>query len=332
MASDSESVDIDNNVENFESESEEEGIEGDIELESVEVKALKSTVWRHFIRKKLVKKGVTLHKAMCQYCKKVYAADTVKNGTTTLHKHLGKCTASPLFMASDPKQPTLSQSSALGEGQASLVPHVFNQKRLDLELVEWIIAAELPFRIVDHPKFKILVKDLCPRYFLPNRKKIAKGLWELYDIKKATIKSVISETRVSITTDTWTSIQNINYMVITAHFIDSNFTLHKRVINFTQITSHKGEEIGKCLEEKLKEWGIEKVFSITVDNASSNEVAIEYMRKRMRTRGTLLLDGSHLHMRCACHIINLVVKDGLKEMQESIEGIRNCVKYIHSSR
>ncbi|CAA0835341.1 Unknown protein [Striga hermonthica] len=92
----------------------------------------------------------------------------------------------------------------------------------------------------------------------------------------------------------------------------------------------RGEDIGRCLEEKLVEWGISKVFAITVDNASSNDVAVEYLKKQLRKHDGLMLD-ENLHMRCACHIINLIVKDGMKELVDSIEAIRNCVMYIHSS-
>lgn len=47
--------------------------------------------------------------------------------------------------------------------------------------------------------------------------------------------------------------------------------------------------------------------------------------------GTLSFDGKLLHMRCSCHIINLIVKSGLKYLNKSVESIRNCVQYIHSS-
>lgn len=36
-------------------------------------------------------------------------------------------------------------------------------------------------------------------------------------------------------------------------------------------------------------------------------------------------------MRCVCHIINLIVKDGLKELNVSIKAIRNAYIFIHSS-
>ncbi|KAM2565275.1 hypothetical protein TB1_007925 [Malus domestica] len=93
----------------------------------------------------------------------------------------------------------------------------------------------------------------------------------------------------------------------------------------------RGDDIGRCLKVCLNTWGIDKVFSITVDNASANDTAIAYMKRRLKSNGTILLDGAHLHMRCACHILNLIVKDGMTELSREIEGIRNCVKFIHSS-
>ena len=99
--------------------------------------------------------------------------------------------------------------------------------------------------------------------------------------------------RICLTIDCWTSVQNLNYMVLTAHFIDNQWTLQKRILNFCQIVNHKGETIGKQIESCLHEWGIESVFTVTVDNASSNDVAISYLKKRFKsTSGNgIVLDG-----------------------------------------
>ncbi|KAL9678940.1 hypothetical protein QQ045_016792 [Rhodiola kirilowii] len=177
-------------------------------------------------------------------------------------------------------------------------------------MVEFVIRDEQPFKAVEGAGFVNLLHGLQPRFKIPDRKKVARGVWDLYMLEKGKIKSVICDKRVSITTDTWTSIQNINYMVITAHFVDDSWNLHKRIINFTKITSHKGEDIGMCLERCLRDWGVEKVFSITVDNALANEGAVAHMKKKLERQGNL---------------------DGLGELEKAIEGIRNCVKYIHSS-
>ena len=120
-------------------------------------------------------------------------------------------------------------------------------------------------------------------------------------------------------------------MSLTAHFIDDDWKLHKRILNFCVISNHKGDTIGKLVESCLIEWGIERVFTITVDNASSNDVAINYLNRKLRNWKGNVLDGEFLHMRCVAHIVNLIVTSGLKEMHDSIVGIRNAVRYIRSS-
>ena len=36
-------------------------------------------------------------------------------------------------------------------------------------------------------------------------------------------------------------------------------------------------------------------------------------------------------MRCIAHVLNLVVNDGLKDMDESIVKVKDCVRYIRNS-
>ncbi|CAL9000831.1 unnamed protein product [Prunus brigantina] len=65
--------------------------------------------------------------------------------------------------------------------------------------------------------------------------------------------------------------QSKTYMVVTVHFMDTDWNLHKRIISFIKITGYKGIDIGKTLDECLTDWGIHKVFTITIDNASTND-------------------------------------------------------------
>ena len=95
------------------------------------------------------------------------------------------------------------------------------------------------------------------------------------------MKIALRGQRLFLTTDTWTSIQNINYMSLTAHWIDNEWKLHKRILNFCQVSNHTGEVIGQVIENCLLEWGIDKLFTVTVDNASSNNVTISYLKNVM---------------------------------------------------
>jgi len=69
------------------------------------------------------------------------------------------------------------------------------------------------------------------------------------------LKCILSTNKqmVSLAIDTWTSIQNVNYMCVTSHYIDEAFRLCKKILKFFLTGDHKGEIIGITLENCLKE-------------------------------------------------------------------------------
>ena len=90
--------------------------------------------------------------------------------------------------------------------------------------------------------------------------------------------------------------------------------------------------IEKVIEKCLNEWGIDKIFVVTVDNASSNDKTIAQLKKVFgENKGGIVLGGKFAHMRCCAHIVNLIVNEGLKEKHTSICAIRNAVRYVRSS-
>ncbi|MCI07527.1 HAT family dimerization domain containing protein, partial [Trifolium medium] len=131
---------------------------------------------------------------------------------------------------------------------------------------------------------------------------------------------------VSLTTDTWTSIQNMNYMCVTGHFIDESWELQKKILGFGLIANHRGDTIGKTLEKCLKDWGITKVCTVTVDNASSNNVALSYLIRNMSAwnGNTLLKDSSISKIRAACKYV--------KGSPARLALFKVCVKDANISR
>ncbi|CAD6259402.1 unnamed protein product [Miscanthus lutarioriparius] len=150
------------------------------------------------------------------------------------------------------------------------------------------------------------------------------------DVQKEKLKKFLKEHcgRVSLATDTWTSNTNQNYMCVTAHFIDNDWKVHKKIIGFFLVESHRGEDIGKSLENCLAAWGIDKVFTITVDDDSANNDAIKYMRRVLNESNGSIAKGEYLHMRCVAHIVNLIVSEGLKEIDRSVVRVRAAVKFV----
>lgn len=78
-------------------------------------------------------------------------------------------------------------------------------------------------------------------------------------------------------------------------------------------------------------WEIEKVFSVTLNNVTADDVAVGFVRKRVNGWKGSVLNRDYIHMRRDADILNLIVNEGLKSMHESIAAIRNSVRYIRAS-
>lgn len=195
-----------------------------------------------------------------------------------------------------------------------------------------IIVDELSFKFGDNMGFQDFMGAACPMFHIPSRWTVARDCFETYVDKRDGLMNVLIDPtqRICLTTDTWTYNQRINYICLTAHFIDKNWTMHKRILNFCPITSHRGESIWLAIEECLREWEITRVLSCTVDNASSNDVTMVKLKEKMSNWDTSILGCENLHMRCVAHILNLIVQDGLNVYNESIIKVRNAVKYVRS--
>ena len=115
------------------------------------------------------------------------------------------------------------------------------------------IIDEMPFRVVDVQGFKAFIKSLVPSFQMPSHQTVQRDVLKIYEDKKEKLKGLFNSCAcgVSLTTDTWTSVQNLNYMTLTAHFVDNDWKLRKRIINFCQVPNHKGETIGKYVEACL---------------------------------------------------------------------------------
>jgi hypothetical protein len=148
-------------------------------------------------------------------------------------------------------------------------------------------------------------------------------LFEIIWGREASFEGLMSGKRICLITDTWTSIQNLNYMCVTAYFIDCDWVLHKKIMKFCLVPNHKGETIEKVLDSTMQEW--------TFDNASSNDVGIDYVRRRIKEKNSTVLGGKFLHIWCVAHILNLVVNDGSKELEDSICNVRNAMRFVRAS-
>ena len=128
--------------------------------------------------------------------------------------------------------------------------------------------------------------------------------------EKKRVKCMLVESlkMICLTSDLWTSLATDGYLAITVHFIDSNWVLQKRVLDFCFMPPpHSGVAISEKVYSILAEWGIEnKIFCVTLDNASANDVFVGILKEQLNTRKALVCEGDFFHLRCCAHILNLV--------------------------
>ncbi|KAJ9541479.1 hypothetical protein OSB04_027985 [Centaurea solstitialis] len=168
---------------------------------------------------------------------------------------------------------------------------------------------------------------------MPSRTTITRDVMNLYLREKKSLRDMLvkRKQRVCLTTNTWKSCQNLHYMCLTAHLIDDSWVLQKKILNYCVVPDTKGDTLGRAIEQCLLEWGLERVLTITVDNASSNNVSVQYVKKTVNQWGGAILGGQHMHLRCAAHILNLIVQEGLDDYGASIAKIRDVVRYVRGS-
>ncbi|KAH9759845.1 BED-type domain-containing protein [Citrus sinensis] len=292
----------------------------------------RSATWNHFT---LLEDNP--NKCKCNYCGRQYQCHSRRDGITNMRNHILACLAYKTFRE---QQEGSQQNLTIegGEGNASnmVLAKGWSQDACRRAVTKMIIMGELPLSFVDNKGFRHFCSVAIPQFVMPSRRTVGRDVMDLFLEEKIMLKSLIcnNKQRVSLTTDLWTYVQNMSYMVITTHFIDSDWCLNRRIISFSVIEDHRGKTIGKKIVACLQDWGIERLFAITVDNASTNDAAVNYVTMQLlgwRNDDAIVLAGQYMHVRCCAHILNLIVVSGLNELHASVAAIRNAVKYVRSS-
>lgn len=85
------------------------------------------------------------------------------------------------------------------------------------------------------------------------------------------------------------------------------------------------------VKSNLIVWDIDNIIILIVDNTSSNNTAISFIKRIIRDWNSNVLDSDFIHMRCYAHILNLIMCEGLKELDDSIIKIRNAIRHVRFS-
>ncbi|GKV41999.1 hypothetical protein SLEP1_g49461 [Rubroshorea leprosula] len=293
----------------------------------------RSKVWLHFTTFDDPITGK--QKATCNYYGKMLCAKPRRNGTSTMNGHVECCLKNP----SNLKNNTLLKYVSKVDKSKTMIDlgsWKFDEGAVKRALAEMLIIDEDSFSLVEKLGFmRFCEVALPPTFEIPSKRTITKECYDIYVEHRIALKKFFKESnlRVSLTTDTWTSLQRITYMRLTAHFIDAKWKLHKKILCFCPVDNNKGDELRDLLVRCLKDRGLEKIYALTIDNALANDGLVRVLNDAMNKWGTAILGGKDIHMRCATHIVNLVVGEGTKEkeMNKSVTAIKAAIKYVRQS-
>ncbi|KAJ4790660.1 Zinc finger BED domain-containing protein DAYSLEEPER [Rhynchospora pubera] len=289
-----------------------------IETRSTQSKK-KSVVWGHFV-------DTGDKKVVCKHCGS--ALSKVKgSGTSHLRRHLLTSCKS----IGDEERANMLTT----QGDDWFDPSTF---KFDPELTRglltlFFIDAELPFSVTESRFFEPAMRSLRPEYRSVGRQTVREDCVAVF---KAGCKVALAElqeldSRVSFTSDIWTSSANLGYLCLTAHWIDKGFQFQKRIIAFKKIPyPHSGQAVADLVEKIWTDWKLDdKIFAITLDNSSVNDLAVKHLESRLSEK--MLFGASHMHMRCSAHILNLIAQEGMKLIHTTLENIRELLRHIGSS-
>lgn len=280
----------------------------------------RSLVWNHF--EELPLEG----KVICIHCK-----SKLKNypglGISHLKSHVQfRC---KLFPAN------IDRNSIFGSsGSTTDVSNFVVDPKVTRDfMTKFWINANVAFKKIEDRFFKKMMKSAHPSLEVHGRQTLRNDCMSVWEVERRKVADgfACSDSRVSFTTDMWTSVQDLGYICLTAHYIDNEYKLHNHTINFKQVPHpHNSTAIHSTIMECLYEWDLSnKAFAFTLDNATSNNNAVGKLKGSLW--GNMPFRGQDLHIRCTAHILNLIVQDGMKTIRGVIDPVRNVIKHIASS-
>ena len=278
-----------------------------------------SDVWNHFI-KETDHNGIIW--AKCQHCGNRFSGLS-KDGTTHLKNHLNssKCKRSQ------------KETGGLENPTVTNGNFVFDEERSGLDLVRMIIKDGYPLNMVEHECFKILMKNLQPAFKLPSQYTLKDKILCFYrEGKEKLCKQFDKVLSFSLILNFWTDCgKKSKYCSFTLQFIEDGPKLTKKNIAIKNVEyNYTGETLFEVVKVVLLEWNIDKkLASITIESSPENGRMVKFLERWLGDQGNCHpFRGQIFHIPCITHLINLLVKDGLDEIDYILHKIRQAIKYM----
>jgi zinc finger BED domain-containing protein 1 (E3 SUMO-protein ligase ZBED1) len=185
----------------------------------------------------------------------------------------------------------------------------------------------LPFSTVEAEGFKTFMATCVPLYKIPSRRTVTKLVDDKYDVLAAKFKSSIANVKnFVLTTDAWTETMTTrSYLGVTCHFLNGSVDMSAGVLGVYELnSSHTADYLASVLVASCQEWGIklDDVVAVVTDNGANIVKAV----------GNAF--GSHRHLPCFAHTLNLVPQKAIKNtvgLPKLIDSVKAIVTFSKQS-
>ncbi|XP_057956549.1 zinc finger BED domain-containing protein RICESLEEPER 2-like [Malania oleifera] len=222
-----------------------------------------STAWDEFYLLPIDVDGK--QKAKCKKCGAKYVANASTHGMENLRHHFNSC---PLHDNYDVKQMHMDYGTKL---HAKKIEQDVYREKMAIAVIKHCY----PFSWVEHEGNRDVHKYLNPDVKPITRNTAKADVLKIHKREKEKLKLTLHSAfgKVCLISDCWSSPTTEGYLCITTHFVDENWVLHSKIINFSHMPPpHSGVALSEKTFNVLKESGIDrKIFSITLDNTTAND-------------------------------------------------------------
>ena len=166
--------------------------------------------------------------------------------------------------------------------------------------VRWIADANIPLSMVERPSFRAMIASYDATAKPISSKTVKEEIIAMDGKIRREVIARMKGCTVNLTTDHWTSKQNLNYVGLTAHWIDHNWKLHSLPLG---MFLHEGRtQATDCIDQFMVDVAREiskeaTIFAVTTDTDAT-----------MNAFGQLLEEKHILHLYCTDHVFHLTCK------------------------
>ncbi|KAK6132583.1 hypothetical protein DH2020_033685 [Rehmannia glutinosa] len=298
------------------------------EIPAKKTKRLTSVVWNHFER---VRKADAQY-AVCVHCKKKLSGSS-NSGTTHLRNHLLRCLKRSNYdvsqiLSAKRKRKETSQSPL---HQSNLGPSTINYEE---GKIKDEILSPLPLKFEQEQK-----KEETIQTFNLGSVKFDQDRSRLHDHLRKEKQKVYESIhhlhgRISLAVDMWVSPESSEYICLTANYIDEDWKLQKKILNFISLDpSHTDDILSEAIIKSLTDWAIDrKLFSMTFDDCSAYEIMVFKIKDWLSQNRPLLKNGELFDVRCVTHLLKSIVQEVMEACRDVTHKVRESVRHVKSTQ